>query len=172
MEDKIKCDQCDAEFETSNQLRGHMMSHKSRNKDRKKRIPVGERRFRMSVDFEIPGKKLRWFNDNWRRDPLRIQKALDGGYEFVTRDRVTVGEGVDRNSNLGTLVSAPVGSNSDGTPITGFLMAIDEEFYEEDQKAKEKIVDDIDANIKRGTNQNTLGHDGYVDKIQYDPGGH
>lgn len=147
-------------------------TERGRTEDRTKRVPLGVPHRKLNVSLKVPGKRMRWLNDHWRKDPARISKALEGGYEFVNRQGITVGEGsLDSNTDAGTLVSRVVGTNPDGTPIVAYLMAIDEELYKEDQTAKQKIVDGIDQQIKRGSNQNKLGKHGYVDKIEYDPGG-
>uniref|UniRef100_A0A6M3JRF4 C2H2-type domain-containing protein n=1 Tax=viral metagenome TaxID=1070528 RepID=A0A6M3JRF4_9ZZZZ len=173
MEDKFTCEHegCGAEFDTKAQLTGHMMHHKRGRgeKSRKERIPLGSLRKKLSAR-EIPGKKTRWMNDNWRKYPTRIQDALDGGYGFVSRGGQIIGDGpVDGNTDLGSRVSKVVGSNSDGTPITSYLMAIDNDLYEEDQAEKQKGVNETDERIKKGTNKNTLGQYGYTAGIQYNP---
>lgn len=121
---------------------------------RKERIPFGvpQRKFKCP---EGDGYQYRVFNDNWQKEPGRIQRALDAGYEKV--------------ENFEPL---PVGTNDDGSPIKGILMRIPKELYEEDQKEKQKQLDLIDAQIQRGNIEGQVGRDGrYIPKegISYKP---
>ena len=101
--------------------------------DRKERIPIGVRRKRLNLPEDAKFSR-RIFNDNWRHDPLRIQAALDGGYVVMA--------GLPQN---------PVGTNEDGSAKIGIPMQIPIELYEQDQRAKQKIVDRSDAAIQSGT---------------------
>jgi hypothetical protein len=115
------------------------------------------------------GKRMRWINDT---ADGRVQRAEDGGYGFVTADGTErIGEGQNGNSDLGSRISRIVGTKEDGTPLRAYLMAIDEEYYQEDQAAKQKEVDEIDAQIRSGSVGNTKpGQDGrYVKDISYKP---
>lgn len=141
--------------------------------DRKERVPLGAIRAKMTVDAgtkeRYPGKKMRWVNDT---ADGRVQHAQDGGYEFVASDgSEQVGEGGNGNSDMGSRISRIVGKNEDGTPLRAYLMAIDENLYEEDQAEKQKEVDAIDAQIKAGSVGGTKpGQDGrYVKDISYKP---
>ena len=158
-----KCTKCEKEFETSEQLRGHMMSHKrGRASDRKKRVGLGTPHRRLSGP-KIPGMKTRWINDNWAKDPSRIQRALDAGWEFVDREGKVIGDGsVDGNQDLGSRVSRAVGTNKDGSPIIGYWMAIDKELYDEYQEEKQVEVNKVDAAIMSGSIDNTLGAHGFI----------
>ena len=96
------------------------------------RIPFGRPEQRLSSPGD-PKFQYRVFNDNWSREPGRVERALNAGYEKVA--------GYPEIS---------VGTNEDGTAIKGILMQIPIEFYEEDQKAKQKEVNRIDEEIHRG----------------------
>ena len=112
---------------------------------RKERIPFGV----PTKHFNAPqndGYVYRVFNDNWRKEPGRIQRALDAGYEYVKDDQ------------SGTVV----GTNEDGSAINGVLMRIPKEFYEEDQKLKQKEIDKVDAEINRGKFQEKPGDKRYI----------
>jgi len=111
--------------------------------------PEGERkRVPMSVPVQklevpdIPGYHLHWFTS----DPARIQRALDGGYEFVDEREVqtnNVSLGGDSaasgNTDMGSRVSVVSGNElgRDGQPGRLMLMKIKQEWYEEDQKLVE-----------------------------------
>jgi hypothetical protein len=116
---------------------------------RAERIPMGGATLRTNFN-DIHGKyknhNLRWFND----DGDRLFKAKQAGYEFVTRDDVSVGTSSDGNTDNGNYVSITVGSGRDNRPMRSFLMAIPLEYYREDQKAKQKLTDEIDRQIKEG----------------------
>lgn len=85
----------------------------------------------------------------------RLDKFLAGGWSFVQQDaleekasgalKVTTREGLDSR------VSQVVGSHKDNRPMTGYLMEIPEELYEEDQAAKMEHIDDLEASLRQGT---------------------
>lgn len=112
---------------------------------RKARIPVGVPRSKLAVP-EIRGYQLRWFNDL----EGRIQQAQAGGYEFVEQDEApTFGNpDVDNvNRDLGARVSRVVDKS---TGMKAYLMKIKKEYYEEDQQAKQAIIDETDRQIRKG----------------------
>ena len=134
--EKFKCENCGvAEFDTEQQLRGHQMKCRPKDKVdiRKKRVPFGTPVKRFNVP-EDDGFHYRVFNDRWRKEPGRIQRALMAGYEFVD------------DPKSGTTV----GTNDDGSEIKGVLMRIPQELYDEDQEKKADELDKIDAQIHRG----------------------
>lgn len=137
-EEKFKCEHCnEAEFETPQQLRGHQM--KCRPKDiqereaRTERIPFGtpEQKWNTPDDDDY---HYRVFNDNWKKEPGRVQRAMRAGYEVVD----------DKKSGMN------VGTNDDGSEIKGVLMRIPRKFYEEDQGKKARELDKIDEQIHGG----------------------
>jgi len=141
-EEKEICEECGREFTGPHRkaaITGHMRSHKVRERvdinpeDRKKRIPFGIKERKWNIP-ENDGYSYRIFNDNWTVEPGRIQRALRAGYEIV--------ENQDHSA---------VGTNENGSEIKGVLMRIPNEFYDEDQKLKQKAVDEIDRKIKGGT---------------------
>lgn len=101
--------------------------------NRKERIPFGVPKRKLNAP-EGDGYQYRVFNDNWAKEPGRIQRALNAGYEKV--------------DNFEPLA---VGTNDDGSPIKGILMRIPKELYDEDQKLKLKEVDRVDQAIRGGT---------------------
>jgi hypothetical protein len=115
--------------------------------ERSERVPFGVPRQRIirPTGCENDGFQYRVFNDNWANDPGRIQRAKQAGYEVV--------------DNFEPL---PVGSNDDGSPIKGVLMRIPQEWYDEDQKLKQKTVDAVDAAIKAGTLEQSASDKRYI----------
>lgn len=89
---------------------------------------------------EIPGFVLHWF----RNEPDRIARALEAGYQFVTRTEVSVpqvGVGtsvkVDGNTDLGSRVSVVAGgTGGDGQPSRLILMKLPEALRREDEDAQ------------------------------------
>jgi len=145
----------------SNQMSNQRKSEKS--KDKRKRIPFGAHRTKLQVEDKIKGYRLRWFNDT----DGRLQRAEDGGYEYVDRKEVPrLGQGQihQDNSDLGSRVSKVV---SRGEPvIRAYLMKIKEEWYREDQLAKESINAQVDESLRKGE------PGGNVVENQYTPKGH
>ena len=108
--------------------------------------PAAERkRIPMSVPVqkleaaEIPGYHLHWFLGTQER----LQRALEGGYEFVDEremkiNNVSLGASTVQsgNTDMGSRVSVLSGSEvgKDGQPVRLILMKIKQEWYEEDQK--------------------------------------
>lgn len=104
----------------------------------RKRIPMSVPVQKLDAP-EIPGYHLHWFLGT----PERLQRAIDGGYEFVDQKEVklinaTLGgdSAVSGNTDMGSQVSIISGSEvgKDGQPIRMVLMKIKNEWYEEDQK--------------------------------------
>lgn len=127
---------------------------------RKERIPLGRFRRKLEVSGgKIPDSKVgRWLNDT----PGRLQDALQGGYQFVSNPTAKVGEGAtnerDPNSQY---ISRVVGKDASGAPLKAYLMLIDKDLYEQDQKEKLKQVDEIEKSYKRGNDQfGKVGIDG------------
>ena len=102
------------------------------------RIPMFKRD-RISFGNMDPNYQYRVFND---KDD-RIQAALQAGYEFVeSAQEIGERDALD-SSKLGAHVSKPVGGG-----VTGYLMRIPKEYYEADQKEKQKQIDELEASTK------------------------
>jgi len=155
---KASCKWCNEYEGSERQVRGHEMRCKMRPQNKKpeavqppdvpreteaKAEPELPPKRRERIPFGVPQKKLnapdddqfnyRVFNDGWSKEPGRIQRAMNAGYEVVENwPRVAVG------------------TNEDGSAIMGVLMKIPKEWYEEDQKLKQKEVDRVDQAIKTG----------------------
>ena len=105
---------------------------------RRKRTPLGVPVQRLQA--EVPeGMTGRWCNDT----PGRVQRALDGGYEFISSD----GEVVQNRDGCRSEI---VGTGRDGGAMRAFLMAIPTVLYEEDQRAKAALNKERMTAIKRG----------------------
>lgn len=112
--------------------------------DRKERVPFGmpQRNFKAPSD---DGFHYRVFNDNWSKEPGRIERAKQAGYQVVEGQK-----------------HIAVGTNEDGSPIKGILMRIPQEWYDEDQKLKQVEVDKVDEQIKSGAFEKKPGDMRYV----------
>jgi hypothetical protein len=129
-------------------------TNKSKTKERTRRVPLGVPRARLAVN-EREGYVRRWIND---RDG-RILRAQNAGYNFVKREDV---EFIDSDVCNTDSISKVV--NSDGTKA--FLMEISKEFYDEDQKEKNKIDDRTEEALRHGIDSHGApGRDGrYIPK--------
>jgi hypothetical protein len=103
---------------------------------RQARIPLGVARQKLAYSRR-EGYVRRWFNDNRNR----LSAAEAAGYTFVTEER----DGRDAK------VSQVVGVKEDGSPMAAYLMEIRQEFYNEDQAAKERINAQVDEQLLRRT---------------------
>jgi len=100
---------------------------------RKERVPFGVPTKRFNCP-ENDGFHYRVFNDQWKKEPGRIQRAKMAGYEMVD------------NPVSGITVS----TNEDGSEVKGVLMRIPKELYDKDQAVKARKLDEIDKQIHRG----------------------
>lgn len=106
---------------------------------RVRRTPVGRRNV-LTVTGKEPGYVYRVVNDVGDN----VQRYLNAGYEFVDASKVTIGD---------TRIGAPTatGSNAEaqvGGGTKAFVMRQKDEFYQEDQAAKQALVDKMEAATK------------------------
>lgn len=126
------------DFSQDESVGEYLGSAKKISGERTRRVPLGVPRARLAVN-ERKGYVRRWIND---RDG-RILRAQSAGYNFVRREDVQfIDADVCNTNNISKVV------NSDGTKA--FLMEISKEFYDEDQKEKNKIVDRTEEALRHG----------------------
>ena len=104
------------------------------------RVPVTERNV-LSVKGKEPGFHYRIVNDTGDR----VQQLMDAGYEIVEASAVQVGD--KRIASV-----APEGSKAQvslGGGVKGFVMRQKQEWYDEDQAAKQARVDQQEESIKQ-----------------------
>jgi hypothetical protein len=121
------------------------MTEKTVNKapsGRPNRKPVGFRN-RLTVYDQDPNFVYRWVNTNADGGD-RVSILEEAGYEKVAKSDVRTGNGRIEASPLGTTESIPGGGGD-----TLVLMRQKKEWYEEDQKAKQARVDDLDRAQKK-----------------------
>lgn len=132
-------------------------------KKRKERIPPGVQSANLAYP-KRPGFERRVVCDR----PGRVEKFERGGWDFVTKENLggpNPADGkVKAREGLGDVVSQVVGTHKDGSPMTGYLMEIPTELYEEDQEAKMTQLDKLEAGFRQG-----LGPDGRAGDGQYVP---
>ena len=145
--------------------------------DRRKRVPFGVRKLTMNVDaetkkrLEAEGKVPRWIND----EDDKLTLAQEGWYEFVESDGIEVGDKGEKQEAR-RKVRKLLGKRKDGSPQYAYLMAIDREYYEEDQRAKEDVNMKVDEAIRAGKPKGLQSHGvgpslgrTYVKNVEYNP---
>jgi hypothetical protein len=117
-------------------------------RERTKRTPIAQRNI-LTVEGRDPEYTYRIVNDTGDR----IQAFKDAGYEMVLAKDVRVG---DKRVNSAT----PEGSNAQvsvGAGQKAFVMRIPQEWYEEDQLAKQARITVLEQTMKtEALSQNTL----------------
>ena len=106
---------------------------------RVRRTPVGRRNV-LTVTGKEPGYQYRVVNDVGGN----VQRMLDAGYEFVEAKDVQIGD-----SRIGA--ASPTGSKAEaqvGGGMKAFVMRQKDEYYQEDQAAKQAYVNQLEAATK------------------------
>ena len=120
----------------------------------RKRVPMSVPVSRLTAP-DIPGYHLHWFIGSAER----LQRALDGGYEFVDEremkiNNVSLGSTstASGNTDMGSRVSVVSGQEvgKDGQPTRLILMKIRQEWWEEDQKLVENRNEQVAAALRGG----------------------
>lgn len=112
------------------------------------RVPVGARNV-LTVKGQDPNYHYRLVND----DEDRVQQFLDAGYELVPAKDVEVGDKrINSASPEGSAKQVSVGGGK-----KGFLMRIPKEYFEEDQRTKQRSVDELEAATKQKALNGTYG---------------
>lgn len=123
-------------------------SDNSRAKNRPQRVPLHRTKL-MNAD-KIPGKVSRWVNDSHGR----IEKFRAAGYDFVNPEEVNLDPTAQDTKGEKSVLSKVVDR---ATGLKAYLMAIDEEFYKEDQLEKQQKIDENEAKLGL-TEQQKLGN--------------
>lgn len=115
---------------------------------RVRRTPVGRRNV-LTVTGKEPGYVYRVVNDMGDN----VQRFLNAGYEFVDSKDVVIGD---------TRIGAPTATGSKAEAHVGggtkaFVMRQKQEWYEEDQAAKQAHVNAIEAATKEKALDGTYG---------------
>lgn len=109
--------------------------------ERVRRTPINGTRNRLSVRGKEDGYVYRFVNDI----DDRIQSFQEMGYEIVTNSDLTVG---DKRVATPTAEGSPQ-KVSVGQGVQAYLMRQKQEWFDEDQKAKQAQVNELESSMKR-----------------------
>lgn len=122
--------------------------------NRPQRVPLHEQRDKIAVRNRDPNYTYRWVVNNNASDPDRVDRFLRAGWEVDTDSRTTVGDpGVDDQLNK----TSSVKERHMGGGQKATLMRIKNEWYEEDQAAKQRKVDESEEAMKREVTKDRYG---------------
>lgn len=121
--------------------------------ERRTRIPMSVPHQKLTVP-DIPGFHLHWMLGTTER----LAQAKRAGYVFVERGEVEVGEwGLasdpdgDGSSDMGSQISLVAGGlDGGGQPVRLVLMKLKQEWWDEDQKAREAQSDALIDSLRAG----------------------
>jgi hypothetical protein len=120
------------------------------------RTPIGANRDITNVHDTPDGQVARWVND----DGGRIDKFIAAGYEFV--ESAEMG-----SSNVdGSHAQDGVVSKDMGKGVTAYLMNQNQEFYDEDQAEKQKIVDSTEDSMRKANVKKENSTDGTYGEVK------
>ena len=125
------------------------------------RIPIREWRDKLSIDGKDPNYHYRLVKDE-KETGHRVQKFLAAGYEFVKQDEdIKIGEHyVHRVEGVGSIIRVPAGEATVDKVNWLFLMKIKKGWYDQDQKAKQLEIDEMEAQLREPKDE--LGQYGNV----------
>lgn len=112
---------------------------------RPKRKPFNRNRIKFP---DRPGYRRRLVNNT--EGGMRIRAFQEAGWKVVEDPyaKVDSDDDVNRPSQMGSSVSRHVGTNETGDSLQGVLMEIPEEYYLEDQQAKQEDVDKTERGLR------------------------
>ncbi len=107
-----------------------------------KRVPMGRRQIlKVMGNLDNDNFHYRWMNDEGER----LFHAQEAGYEFVSKDGLQAGDqNVESARGTESIMKKGVGMG-----VTAYLMRIPMEFYRQDQAAKQRVVDEMEADIRK-----------------------
>lgn len=116
-------------------------------KKRPVRVPFHQSRDILTAHNAPEGFVLRWVNDT----DDRVERCTSAGYEFLTDRGIVVGDRTVDSLNgkeVGAIITKKVGGS-----VTAYLMAQREDWYEADQKAKQRTITENETNSWRNMNE-------------------
>ena len=116
---------------------------------RVRRTPLGTRNV-LTVSGKEPGYEYRFVNDIGDR----VQEFLDNGWEIVEKKDVRIG---DRRLGTPTSTEGTAAIAAVGRGTNAYVLRIREEWYKEDQAAKQEAVDASEAATKDKALDGTYG---------------
>lgn len=124
------------------------------------RIPPGQPRLKLTV------KGLKKNERGYWAKPDQFEELIEGGYVFVHKDGIEVGTDKSGNTDLGSLVSKPAGS--DGSRL--YLLKIRKDWYDENQAIKQREITRNESqmlNPEEGNNQYIPGGKNRIDREKF-----
>lgn len=115
------------------------------------RVPVSGNRDILTIQGKDPSFEYRWVLDG-TEDGQRIQRFKSAWWDLVLSDdgQHKVGQDmVYKSENVGSLIRVPAGSGK-----FNYLMRIPKEYYEEDQKGKQVLIDEKEQSITQTDSDN------------------
>lgn len=116
---------------------------------RVRRTPLGTRNV-LTVSGKEPGYEYRFVNDIGDR----VQEFLDNGWEVVEKKDIRIG---DKRLGSASGAEGSVATASVGRGTTAYVLRIREDWYKEDQLAKQQAVDATEAATKEKALDGTYG---------------
>lgn len=121
-------------------------------KNRPTRVPLSSRDI-LTVYNKKPDKSYRWVKDS----DDRLYRFKQAGWEFVTDSGMEVGEPtVNASKETGSVIVKRSGADE------LYLMCINKEWYDEDQAAKQKEIDETERAMYEQLNSSQDGRYGSV----------
>lgn len=101
-------------------------------------------RLGISADLDTKNFVYRWVND----EGTRIHDlTVNDDWDFVvSRD----GSAKADATGLGANVAVPVGTDKNGAPVKGVLLRKRRDYHDEDELAKRRRIDELEAGLKQG----------------------
>lgn len=123
------------------------MAASTQRANRPQRTPLGRRN--VLTASARKGYQRRWVNDT----DDRLLRAQEAGYTFVQDPTANTSDQVAGDpAQMGSATSKSVGKG-----VRAYLMEIPEDFYREDQAAKQKDVDASEAGLRAKTDEGQYG---------------
>ena len=122
------------------------MADNRNNENKMERIPVSGLRDIMTVLGKDPNFAYRWVVDEDEKGS-RILRFKRGGWEFARNDDQPGGVQVGSESVYKSRSEGSIIREHSGAGRFSYLMKIRKEFYDEDQAAKAKEIDEVEETI-------------------------
>lgn len=119
-------------------------AEETRKERRRKRGDTVHSGIRLAVDMsklDTSNYEYRWVNDTAGRPSRLYEEDWAVAPEMAT----------EANDGLGTVQSKNVGTQKSGQPMSGILMRKPKDWYNEDQRDKQRPLDQIEHEIRTGT---------------------
>ena len=126
--------------------------------ERPVRVPINGLRDKLTVIGQEEGWHYCWVNDD------EVPRYQLGGYEFADHDCIIGHRKVDSAARIGGKISMAVGNG-----ITGYLMRITQEDYDEDRRHELAEIAAREASMKKTLNSSDDGRYGKVEIEQNRP---